>query len=188
MKRNIVLKDLAEIRFGINGKGMKGLPLSFVQVKDYPDGRTLIESDVFSIDSEMIKERDFLKNNDLLFAGKGSKSFSVVWNGEIKNAVASSTFYIIQVVKDVILPQYLAWFLNSEIAQNYFNNNMYGVTIKNISKKVLEELSVIVPDISEQIKIVKINELWMEEKRLMGLLLDKKERLYQKLLITNINS
>ena len=187
MKNSILLKEIAEIRFGINGKGMKGMQIPFIQVKDYSDGKSICESDVFSVSLETIKDRDILKPGDILFAGKGSKSFSVVWNNDLINAVASSTFYVIQVIDKMVLPEYLSYFLNSEIAQSYFINNMYGVSIKNISKKVLEGLIVVVPEIIEQQKIVKMNELWDREQYLMKQLIQKKDKLYNKLFTQKIN-
>ncbi len=53
--------------------------------------------------------RHLLQEGDLLFAAKGFNNFAVEYRSSIGQAVAASSFIVIRLTVDNILPEYLAW-------------------------------------------------------------------------------
>ena len=182
MKKLKYLKDLTEIRFGINARTVTNADIPCLQGKDFDKYGQLNEDDLYMVGNTKVRDKDCIKINEVLFAGKGNRNYAVVWKGQRENAVASSTFFILTVKDNNIIPEYLEWYLNSYKAQNYFKNNVIGATIFSISKKILEALQVELPEKAEQEKIVKINELWKKEKSILQQLINKKELLINKFL------
>jgi restriction endonuclease S subunit len=106
--------------------------------------------------------KHLLKTGDILFAAKGTKNFAVVFDNEIGNAVASSTFLILRInnqYSDKILPEYLAWWLNNSVNQKLLKNSAIGSALPSISKAVFQELEIYIPDLNRQKLILKIVEL-----------------------------
>jgi restriction endonuclease S subunit len=65
-----------------------------------------------------------------------------------------------------LLPQYLAWFLNSHTTQTLLKGQAIGTSIPSISKQVLENLEIAVPGIKIQKAILQITKLRNKEKSL----------------------
>jgi len=180
------ISDLVEIRFGINGKAgyQNGIP--YIQGKDFDSFGQLKRDEIFLTDKKLVSDKNLLKKNEILFAGKGSRNYAVVWNGEISEAVASSTFYILTLKSKDILPEFLAWYLNSDRVQSFLRLIAKGATISNIPKKELQGLSVNVPSVEEQHKIVEVDKLRLKEQILMRQLAKNRDMLVRKLLSNKI--
>jgi restriction endonuclease S subunit len=65
-----------------------------------------------------------------------------------------------------VLPQYLAWFLNNHTTQTLLKGQAIGTSIPSISKHVLENLEITVPNIEIQKAILQITKLRNKEKSL----------------------
>ena len=60
-----------------------------------------------------------------------------------ENTTVTASCLIIRVTAENVLPEYVSCWLNSDFAKNYFSKSSgqaTGVTIANVSKKVLEDL------------------------------------------------
>jgi len=113
------LKKLVEIRFGINGKASVDGEISYIQGKDFDAYGRFNNKEIFLTPANTVSERDYLIGGVILFSGKGSRNYAVVWNGEIDNAVASSTFYVLTLISNEIIPEFLVWYLNSDYGQQF---------------------------------------------------------------------
>jgi len=182
MKKEKYLSDIVKIRFGINAKAILSSEIPYLQGKDFTNNGKLREKNIFSVNSNNVQRRDFLRKGDILFSGKGNRNYAVVWNDQIQNAVASATFFVMSIENGEILPNYLAWYLNSSKAQTYFREHVRATTIFTISKQVLDNLTVIVPSIEIQEKIVKIAQHYLYEKDLAWRIAEKREKLVSTLL------
>ena len=183
MKR---IKELVDIRFGVNGKSTNEGEIPYIQGKDFNGLSQFKNKEIYLTKKDAITEKDLLKKDDILFAGKGSRNYAVVWNGEISEAVASSTFYILTLKSKDILPEFLAWYLNSDRVQSFLRKVAKGATISNIPKSELQGLSVNVPSIEEQHKIVEVDKLRLKEQILMRQLAENRDMLVKKLLSNKI--
>ena len=68
--------------------------------------------------------------------------------------------------QDEVLPEYLTWYLNSASSQNYLKSQAVGSSIVSISKFVIDELELSIPDLNTQKAILKIAHLRNAEKKL----------------------
>jgi restriction endonuclease S subunit len=80
--------------------------------------------------------------------------------------VASTSFLVIRIIKQILLPEFLAWFINHPDTLQLIKSQAIGSSIVSISKPVLEELEISVPDVKTQEAVLKISRLW-EQKSLL---------------------
>lgn len=115
-------------------------------------------------------EKHILKEGDLLFAAKGLNNFAAVYHTSIGKAVASSSFIIIKISEDkkqLIQPDYLAWFITHHKQIKLTHQQQLGTTIPSISMKQLAELEIDIPPIKDQQNIVAFHRLREKEKELV---------------------
>ena len=75
-----------------------------------------------------------------------------------------------------ILPEFLVWLINHPNAQKFLKGKAIGTSIVSISKSVLGELEISIPDVPTQKAILKISQLHNTEKNLkqqIGILREK---------------
>lgn len=187
MKRK--LGNIAEIKTGVYAKPHLNGEAVYLQAKHFDeDGKlvTKLHPDLFISE---ISQKHFLLPGDIVFAAKGIKNFAAVFEAHNQSAVASTSFFVIRLQEEEVIPEYLAWFLNHPETQKYLKSFARGSSMPSISKSVLSELEVPIPDISKQRIILKISNLRRIERKLIreidGL---REDLLSQKLLrITLIN-
>ncbi len=174
--QKIPLHTICTMRFGLNVKTQTTGEVVCLQGKDFNEYGYLKSKFIFRINKELANPKDFLKENDILFAAKGYHHYAVVWNAQIENAVATSTFIILTGFPRDILPGYVAWYLNASQANIYFNMHKKNGSIPVISKKILENLEIPVPDIHLQQHIEALQQCVNKEKKLLQQMITKKEQ------------
>ena len=179
--KKLLLHEIVNFRFGVNAKANKFGAIPLIQGNSINNIGIRGTEGVPRTDFYNIKDRDYLKRNEILFSSKGYRNHAVVWKGEIENAVASSTFLVLAIKTKAIAPEYLAWYLNSPLAKEYFQKYQKEGTIPNINKKAIASLEVSVPTNEEQQKIVKLYELRRKETEICELINLKKEKMYNSL-------
>ena len=102
------------------------------------------------------KEPDWLKTGDVLFMYRGTRTLAVHIYDVPFNAVCSPNFYLIRVIADSLLPEFLAWQLNQTPAQSYFRQHAEGSAQLHIRRAELEALQLTVPSMAEQRKVVEL--------------------------------
>lgn len=133
-----------------------------------------------------ISEKHLLKHGDVLFAAKGVKNFATVFENHNLPAVASTSFFVIRLIDNKVLSQFLAWFLNNPTTQTLLKAQAIGTSIPSISKQVLENLEIPVPDINTQKAIVEISKLRSREKSLKQQIETLREKQIQQQIINVI--
>lgn len=128
--------------------------------------------------------KHLLKTGDILLASKGVNNFAVAYNENIGKAVASSMFLVIRINQTKILPEFLTWYLNHPLAQNYFINCSKGTALPCITKAIVENLEINIPTLEKQRLILKIQALRLKEKQIKAHIEDLKETQIQHQLIT----
>lgn len=138
----------------------------YLQSRDFDENGQLLAALQPDLLTEGVPEKHLLKQGDVLFAAKGTKNFAAVYEKHNAPAVASTSFFVIRLTGRQVLPEYLAWFLNSATAQKIMKAQAIGTSIPSISKQVLENLIIPIPDLQAQQKILRINWLRLKEKAL----------------------
>jgi restriction endonuclease S subunit len=155
--------------------------LVLIQMKDVSEEAGVDTSNLFLIKHVGRKLPEFLQPGDLLFYARGHKFFTVLVKNVPKNTVASSQFFIIKIKEKCITPEYLNYYINSSISQKYFESRKVGSAVTYISRDVLAELPIVIPDIMTQKKIVDIEQSWNIEKSLLNQLINRKHQLVEKI-------
>ena len=161
-----LIKDITNIQTGLFAKPSGSGELVYLQSKyfdEYGQLNTVLHLDL-TVDG--ISEKHILKDGDVLFAAKGTKNFATVYEKTNEPAVASTSFFVIRITDETLLPQYLAWLLNSQETQSVLKGQAIGTSIPSISKQVLENLEISVPSVETQKAILQITKLRKKEKAL----------------------
>lgn len=187
--KNIRISDLAEIFTGLNYQkkeiSQKYNGINFIQAKDIANNQ-LFKNTIFKIEKISIDKRFILVDNDILFSAKGSRNFAFLYKSTYGESTASSTFFIVRITSNSILPEYLSWYLNQKPAQDYFKSQSTGTFIPSINKMQLSELEIPIPSFEVQSKIIKIDTLRSKEKELLYAISSKKDLLIENILLKKI--
>ena len=161
-----LIKDITHIQTGLFAKPSGIGELVYLQSKhfdEYGQLNAVLHPDLLA---DGISEKHLLKDGDVLFAAKGTKNFAAVFENHNEPSVASTSFFVIRLANKKLLPQYLAWVLNSRTTQAMLKGQAIGTSIPSISKQVLENLEIVIPSIATQKAILQITKLRNKEKLL----------------------
>ena len=107
----------------------------------------------WEFDQILCLARGGLRPGDVLFVAKGNRNFAVSVDHSIEQvaiqAVAAPVFYLLRCHAQ-LLPEYLAWWLNQEPSQRYFEQNAEGSQVKSIRRSVLAETPLALPALRQQ--------------------------------------
>lgn len=172
------IKEIAIIQSGIYQKEFPDGEVIYLQVNDYDD-TTLKENQLNP--SILFTENlngHLLEEGDLIFASKGTSNFCAFYHAVTGRAVASSAFLVIKIKdKDLLQPHYLYWYLNHPPILALLKSQAVGSTIPSITKRMLEELVIKLPDRGTQQKIIEIGRLQQQENRLRKSIAEKRDLL-----------
>jgi restriction endonuclease S subunit len=162
----VTLKDITNIQTGLFAKLLGEGDVIYLQVKHFDEEGKLQSALHGDLLSAYVSEKHLLKDGDVLFAAKGTKNFAAVFENHNQPSVASTSFFVIRLADKKVLPQYLAWYLNNHTTQTLLKGQAIGTSIPSISKQVLENLEITVPNIEIQRAILQITKLRNKEKSL----------------------
>lgn len=189
--KTCLLKDIADIRTGYSFRA-KLEPDSegnilVVQLKELSDKNTIDISTAVKINMQDVSENYLLQKGDLVFRSRGMDSTAAIMDISADNIILSAPFQRIR-LQDTskIIPEYLLWYINSKDAQSYFSTNKTGTSVTMISTTVLADLSVVIPSVEIQKKIVEINTLSEREIELQEELIKKKKLLTETILLKTL--
>jgi restriction endonuclease S subunit len=149
-----------------------------IQLKDFEDNYTYLGNDCYLVDSDKIKSKYYLEPGDILFTGKGTNNFALVFKSKDDiPTIASSALFVIKVDNSVANPKFVAWYINQSKVQNYFKTNEAGTYNTSINKTTLEETPIMLPALEVQNKIAKIANLHNQELALTNKIVELKNKL-----------
>ena len=189
MKNSKKIKEIASIQTGTYAQSVINGDIIYLQSKHFNENGQLRSKLHPEVLRDNISERHILKPGNVLFAAKGTKNFATLFEEKNDPAIASTSFFVIRLKKfinEIILPEYLVWFLNHSRTQNYLKGNAIGTSIASISKSVLSDLEISIPDLKTQDCIIKIANLRMKEKALLQQLENLRESQIQQLILNAI--
>tara|TARA_R110002050_G_scaffold218631_1_gene354558 strand:+ start:2492 stop:3079 length:588 start_codon:yes stop_codon:yes gene_type:complete len=183
--KKVILKSILSYQGLTSGYSFRGKikhihngGVRVIQLKDFEDNYTYIGNDCYLVDSDMIKSKYYLESGDILFTGKGTNNFAIVFKStEDTPTIASSALFVIKVDQNIANPNYVAWYINQSKVQNYFKTNEAGTYNTSINKKTLEETPIALPSFEVQTKIAKIAKLHNQELVLSNKIRELKNKL-----------
>ncbi|MCF8372095.1 MAG: restriction endonuclease subunit S [Bacteroidales bacterium] len=183
------LSSLGNIQTGVFAKPTSKGEIVYLQAKHFDENGKLISQLFPDLKADSIKDRHLLHPGDILFSAKGTKNFAAVFQSENEAAVASTAFFVIRLhesIFDKLIPEYLAWFINHPTSQKILKGKARGSSMASISKVVLGDLEIVIPEIQKQKTILKIAGLKGEEDKLVKQISTLKEKYIQQQLINSI--
>lgn len=163
------LKHIASIQTGLFAKPIAKGDIVYLQAKHFDENGQLKTSLHPDLKADTITDKHMLRHGDVLFAAKGTKNFAAWFESKNQPSVASTSFFVIRVQEDFnnkILPAFLVWSINHPTSQKFLKGKAIGSSIPSISKAVLEELEITIPNIETQKAVLKITHLRNAEKKL----------------------
>ncbi|MBL4653920.1 MAG: restriction endonuclease subunit S [Flavobacteriales bacterium] len=160
------IKHIASIQTGVFAKPVARGEIAYLQPKYYDENGVLIASLQPDLNAEGISNKHILKQGDVLFASKGIKNFAALFNDSRLSAAASTSFFVIRLQEQNVLPEFLTWFLNQPNTLRFLKRKAKGTSMASISKTVLADLEISIPDMQTQKLILKIYQLRNLEKEL----------------------
>jgi restriction endonuclease S subunit len=180
------IKDISNIQTGLFAKPAGIGEVVYLQSRHFDENGRLLNTLHPDLRAEGISKKHLLRQGDVLFAAKGTKNFAAIFENHNKPAVASTSFFVIRLSNKKVLPEYLAWFLNSHTTQLLLKSQAIGTSIPSISKQVLEALEIPVPGIETQKAILQITKLRSREKKLKQEIETLREKQIQQQIINAI--
>lgn len=184
--RNLI-KNIADIQTGIFARPTGTGEVVYLQSRHFDENGELLRELHPDLMAEGISEKHLLKDGDVLFAAKGTKNFAAVFENHNEPSVASTSFFVLRPTDKKVLPQYLAWFLNSHTTQSLLKRQAIGTSIPSISKQVLENFEIAVPGIETQKAILQITKLRNKEKSLKQEIDSLREKEIQAMLLQAVS-
>jgi restriction endonuclease S subunit len=181
-----LIKHISNIQTGLFAKPSGIGNVVYLQSRHFDEYGELQRELHPDLMAEGVSEKHLLENGDVLFAAKGTKNFAAVFEKHNEPSVASTSFFVLRPTDKNVLPQYLAWFLNSHTTQTLLKGQAIGTSIPSISKKVLENLEIAVPGMEIQKAILQITKLRNKEKALKQKIETLREKQIQQQIINAI--
>ena len=182
------VKNITNIQTGLFAKHIGDGDVIYFQAKHFDEHGQISELLHPELNINDISNKHLLQHGDILFSAKGTKNFASVYNGDLGLAVASTSFFVIRLTTSSIIPEYLAWYINTPKVLADLKSKAIGSSIPSISKQVLENLDIIFPDIAKQNLILKLNELRLKEKMLSREIEKHRDTLFQQKIMNAINN
>jgi len=147
-----------------------------VQMKDVDPDRGVNWSGVMRTTLAGRKQPDWLKAGDVLFVSKGARFYAVCIDAPPTPAVCSPHFFHLQVAPRVpLLPAFLAWQINQPPFQRQLHQAAEGSSQLSIRRPVLESLTLCVPSLADQQRIVALADLARQERHTLHQLIHNRE-------------
>jgi hypothetical protein len=122
------------------------------------------------------KQPDWLKAGDVLFVSKGARFYAVCIDEPPTPSVCSPHFFNLQVLPQVrLLPEFLAWQINQPPFQRQLQQAAEGSSQLSIRRPVLESLTLCVPPLADQARIVALVDLARRERHTLQRLIHNRE-------------
>ena len=172
--------DVCTLKSGFQGKTSEGEAFKIIKLKDVTKDGIIKYEELESFNSDKVNEKYLLKKNDIILKAKSGDNTAALIKEDIDNVVAASHFIVITVKDENVLnPEYLVAYLNSEYAQDYFKKNAEGTALPIVKIKTLEELDIKEIDMDKQFEVANMYNLIKEEKLTMEKLIENREKQFK---------
>jgi hypothetical protein len=176
------LKAIADVRAGYQFRG-KVEPdhegaVRVIQIKDVDEQRRICTGDLVAVKLDR-PERYLVHKGDVLFLARGHRQFATAVAEPLANTIATGYFFILRLRTDRVMPAYLAWFINQSQFQEAMRPYVRGSHMSLISKADFQELTVELPPLPVQQSIVRLDQLVVQERRLLAELAERRASLIE---------
>ena len=138
-----------------------------IRISDVTDDGHLTNSDLLQFEpGEPIKQDLFLRPGDVLFPNRGTRTTAYVFDVPETNVIVGAQFFIIRPDPSIVLPEYVAWYLRSEVASQHFHLRRKGTLVQTVQRRDIQEIDLPLPPLAKQHTIVALDALAVQERQL----------------------
>lgn len=176
-----LLSDISEIQVGYQSR--EGINAQsdgshcLIQSRDFDKLHQVQWSNLTRFTPSGAITKSEIRQRDILFLARGQENFAFLISHDTRNVLASNSFYTLRVRTEVVLPEFLLWWLNQTPAQEYIKLNRSGSSLPFLSVTALSRLEVPILEFEIQRKIGELELLRKKEADLLDLYLTKKSTL-----------
>lgn len=179
--RRCELHEVARVQAGYLSRsrvnGSPGGTHRLLQARDTsPDGGVRLDGAV-RFQPERNPELYRISSGDILMVARGQEHRAHLITADPGDTLASSVFHIVRPREDMVLPGYLAWWLNQPDVQAEIKAGSRGTGIGYISRQTVEQVRVVLPALDVQQRIAEALRLWQRKLSLQARLDEKREKL-----------
>jgi len=188
------LEDLVHIRSGYSFRKKveheEDGNIFAIQARDLDKRYTSIEGDSYKVKLKNNPRHHLLNSGEILFLAKGTNNYAMVFNEDLAKrytpAIATAVFFVLSVKSNIVVPEYLAWYINQAPAQRFFESTLEGSSQQNVRKDSLVNLTLALPPLKQQQVIATIYRLSIVEEKLQAILKTKREQVLKTTLLNSI--
>ena len=165
MKRNDAydsprLVEVASISAGYPFRGkIEKLPdgeVAVIQMRNAKPESGIDWDALTRVELPRFSEKAFLQPGDIILSTRGGRNYAYCIGRKRGQLVCSPHFFVIRLMRDSVLPEFLAWQMNQTPAQNYFAAGATGTHILNLKRAVAEQLPIKLPSYARQSSIIEL--------------------------------
>lgn len=178
MKKRI--RDIAEIRTGYQFRGKveaaDDANVAVIQIKDIDDRLKLQIQDLLPVNLDN-PEPYMVRQGDVLFLSRGHRQYATLVSEPVRNTVATGYFFILRPDEYVIRSDFLAWSINQPEFQDALRPFTRGTHMPLVSKADFQDLTIRLPTMAVQDRILALQQLIDRERELTTALQLKRGKL-----------
>lgn len=184
----MIVSDLATVQVGYSFRTRlehsENGNIAVIQMRDLLGDATVSCDNLAKVELSEVKERHFVQKGDLIFRSRGLISTSAILTRKLKKTLVAAPLLRVRVTKkDIILPQYLNWYISQSVAQAFLNSRSRYCAQKMIDREALNALPVLLPDMQKQKNIVELAKLARKEEVLVQKIMSKRKHFITRQLI-----
>lgn len=173
------IKELAQVQMGYSFRSRLEISAdgdtAVIQMKDLTDDNTVDCSALAMVDMGKLKPHFLVQKGDLIFRTRSLTLNTAIMQQDIDRAVVSAPLFRIRITKpELILPEYLNWYISQRDAQVFLTSRAGGTNQKMIGKQDIEELEIPLPSVEKQKIIVETALLAAREQAILKTLAEKR--------------
>lgn len=174
------LKAVADIRQGYPFRGsipeIRDGTIRVIQIKDLTQVGLKSCDALLKTEIESGKEPDWLRNEDVVFAGRGLNTLAMAVAPVSPRTICSPHLYVFRIKESSsLLPEFLAWQLNQQPAQKYLAQVAEGTHQLSIRRSELEQLEIRIPTMAQQRSVIELARVANAERQTLQALIDNRK-------------
>lgn len=175
------LGQLAEVIIGVLVSREKNIEGSnqykLFNLKSYEEKT----DDYLEIKTRNYFDKQVTRNKDIVFRLVCPNKIIYI-DEKYENLLIPSQMCIIRANPNLIDPTFLKWYLETDMCQNQILLNVTGSSIQKISVNALRNIDIPELKLEKQKNIKDLINLWKEEKKIMEMMIDRKDKLYSSII------
>lgn len=178
------LEEIADIRLGMPFKtAIKDLgddgKCYLIQTKDIDTEGLLRMDELARVSPPVDPKKHYLQAGDILLRLRGPVFAAGMFTGsKILPSITSNQNAIIKCKENDVLPDYIQWYINSPLGQDYFNSMSEGTNITKVSLKTLSDMEIKLPPLEIQNNVVRIKNNWEKQRDIHRKIINNGNLLY----------